>query len=139
MLHKYTVAYLGVPSVFAIEVRSISPLSVWQTQPGLPFGGEHLVCPCILCSNKRNVTKQQLNLEDITENSHTHAHSVAWPRPDYTCTDMSLEVEEEAVPEELEEQCVECHHALGSVERLVNPILGTNHAAIEEKVGNSIA
>ena len=45
-----------------------------------------------------------------------------------------MSLEEEAVPEELEEQCVECHHALGSVERLLNPILGTNHAAIEEKV-----
>ena len=44
------------------------------------------------------------------------------------------EVEEEELPEELEDQCVECHHALGSVERLLKPVLATNHAALEEKV-----
>ena len=37
------------------------------------------------------------------------------------------------VPEEIEDQCVECHHALASVERLLKPLLATSHGAVEEK------
>ena len=41
--------------------------------------------------------------------------------------------EEDEVPEEIEDQCVECHHALASVERLLKPLLATSHGAVEEK------
>ena len=41
---------------------------------------------------------------------------------------------EEELPEELEEQCEDCHEALAGVERLLKPLLSTNKAQTEEKV-----
>ncbi len=42
--------------------------------------------------------------------------------------------DDEDVPEEIEDHCIECHHSLASVERLLKPLLASNHAAIEDKV-----
>lgn len=42
--------------------------------------------------------------------------------------------DEEFVPEEIEEQCTECHRALAAVERLLKPAVSLNRSQIEEKV-----
>ena len=46
---------------------------------------------------------------------------------------MSAE-EGEFVPEEIEDQCTECHKALAAVERLVKPVLSLNRSHLEDKV-----
>ena len=57
---------------------------------------------------------------------------MATPYKDESVTED--EAEEDAVPEEIEEQCIDCHHALASLERLLKPLLETTHTAVEEKV-----
>jgi len=42
--------------------------------------------------------------------------------------------DDEELPEELEDQCEDCHKALTEVERLLNPLLSTSKAQTEEKV-----
>ena len=42
--------------------------------------------------------------------------------------------EDEELPEELEDQCEDCHKALTEIERLLNPLLSTSKAQSEEKV-----
>ena len=60
------------------------------------------------------------------------SYAMATPNKDETVTED--EAEEDAVPEEIEEQCIDCHHALASLERLLKPLLETTHTAVEEKV-----
>ena len=39
-----------------------------------------------------------------------------------------------AVPEELEETCLQCHEALAGVDRLLKPVLAVNRTTLEERV-----
>ena len=41
------------------------------------------------------------------------------------------EEDEDSVPEEIEEQCLECHHALADLEKLLKPLLTTPRALDE--------
>ena len=42
--------------------------------------------------------------------------------------------DEDKVPEEIEEQCLDCHHSLASIEKILKPLLVTSRTASEEKV-----
>ena len=44
---------------------------------------------------------------------------------------------EEELPEELEDQCEDCHKALAEVERILKPLLSISRAQTEEKVSVS--
>ncbi len=44
---------------------------------------------------------------------------------------------EEELPEELEDQCEDCHKALAEVERILKPLLSLSRAQTEEKVSVS--
>lgn len=40
----------------------------------------------------------------------------------------------DAVPEEIEETCVQCHEALAGVDRLLKPVLAVSRTSLEDKV-----
>ena len=40
----------------------------------------------------------------------------------------------DAVPEEIEETCLECHEALAAVDRLLKPVLSVSRTSLEERV-----
>lgn len=42
--------------------------------------------------------------------------------------------EQDEVPAEIEQQCVDLHHAVAAVDRTLRPILSTNRTALGEKV-----
>ena len=42
--------------------------------------------------------------------------------------------DKDAVPGEIEESCVSCHHAVAGVERTLKPLLSTKATDIENKV-----
>ena len=42
--------------------------------------------------------------------------------------------DDDKVPEEIEEQCLECHHSLAKIEKHLKPLLATSRTASEEKV-----
>lgn len=42
--------------------------------------------------------------------------------------------DEDFLPEEVEDQCTECHRALAGVERLVKPVFSKNRSQLEDKV-----
>ena len=42
--------------------------------------------------------------------------------------------EEERVPEEIEEMCLNCHYTLGNIDQLLKSVLCTKKAHMEEKV-----
>ena len=45
------------------------------------------------------------------------------------------EMDEDAVPEEIEEPCTQCHEALAAVDRLLKPALSETRAQLEDRVG----
>ena len=47
---------------------------------------------------------------------------------------MALEGDPDAVPEEIEETCLQCHEALAGVDRLLKPVLAVSRTHIEDKV-----
>ena len=47
---------------------------------------------------------------------------------------MASEGDPDAVPEEIEETCVQCHEALAGVERLLKPVLAVSRSGLEDKV-----
>ena len=42
--------------------------------------------------------------------------------------------EDDAVPEEIEETCLEVHEALAGVDRLLKPVLSVGRVSLEERV-----
>lgn len=40
----------------------------------------------------------------------------------------------DAVPEEIEETCVQCHEALAAVDRILKPVLAVSRTQLEDKV-----
>ena len=48
---------------------------------------------------------------------------------------MSLEGDPDAVPEEIEETCLQCHEALAAVDKLLKPVLAVSRTHMEDKVG----
>ena len=44
------------------------------------------------------------------------------------------DTDKDAVPGEIEESCVSCHHAVAGVERTLKPLLSTKATDIENKV-----
>lgn len=40
----------------------------------------------------------------------------------------------DAVPEEIEETCLQCHEALAGVDRLLKPVLAVSRIQVEERV-----
>lgn len=44
---------------------------------------------------------------------------------------LEAEEGEDTVPEEIEEQCLECHHSLAGLEKLLKPLLTTPRATDE--------
>ena len=42
--------------------------------------------------------------------------------------------DDDFVPEEIEEECTQCHEALAAVERLLKPPLAMSKSQLEEKV-----
>ena len=41
---------------------------------------------------------------------------------------------DDAVPEEIEDTCLQCHEALVALDRLLKPVVATSHVQTEEKV-----
>ena len=41
--------------------------------------------------------------------------------------------DEDKVPEEIEEQYLDCHHSLASIEKILKPLLATSRTASEER------
>ena len=49
--------------------------------------------------------------------------------------DTLMEVDEDdSVPEEIEEQCLQCHESLVATDGLLKPVLSVGRAQLEEKV-----
>ena len=47
---------------------------------------------------------------------------------------MASENNDDNVPEEIEDTCIDCHHSLASVDRLLKPLLATTRADLEQNV-----
>ena len=47
---------------------------------------------------------------------------------------MAAENNDDNVPEEIEDTCIDCHHSLASVERLLKPLLATKREELEQDV-----
>ena len=45
-----------------------------------------------------------------------------------------MEADPDAVPEEIEETCVQCHEALAAVDRILKPVLAVSRSQLEDKV-----
>ncbi len=41
---------------------------------------------------------------------------------------------DDSVPEEIEEQCLQCHHSLAAIDKLLKPVLSCSRSELEEKV-----
>lgn len=41
---------------------------------------------------------------------------------------------DDSVPEEIEEQCLQCHHALAAIDRLLKPVLASSRPQMEDTV-----
>ena len=41
---------------------------------------------------------------------------------------------DDSVPEEIEEQCLQCHHALAAIDRLLKPVLASSRSQMEDSV-----
>ena len=41
---------------------------------------------------------------------------------------------EDLVPEEIEEQCLQCHHSLVAIDRMLKPVLDVGRLQLEERV-----
>lgn len=48
-------------------------------------------------------------------------------------------LQDEEVPEEIEEQCVNCHHSLAAIERIIKPLFSSNMADMEDEAKVSTA
>ena len=46
--------------------------------------------------------------------------------------------DEDKVPEEIEEQCLDCHHSLANIEKILKPLLPTSRTVSEEKVSSTL-
>ena len=46
--------------------------------------------------------------------------------------------DEDKVPEEIEEQCLDCHHSVANIEKKLKPLLATSRTVSEEKVSATI-
>ena len=47
---------------------------------------------------------------------------------------MATENNDDNVPEEIEDTCIDCHHSLASVDRLLKPLLATKREELEQDV-----
>ena len=56
-----------------------------------------------------------------------HTRSSTWPR-------MATENNDDNVPEEIEDTCIDCHHSLASVDRLLKPLLASKREDLEQDV-----
>ena len=45
---------------------------------------------------------------------------------------MEETILQDEVPEEIDEHCVNCHHSLAAIDRILKPILSSNMAEIED-------
>ena len=46
--------------------------------------------------------------------------------------------EDDSVPEEIEEQCLQCHESLVGTDRLLKPVMSVSRAQMEERVGRIV-
>lgn len=47
---------------------------------------------------------------------------------------IETEVDEDAVPEEIEDQCLNCHYSLANLENLIKPLITTTRATEDQQV-----
>ena len=47
--------------------------------------------------------------------------------------------DDDQVPDEIEEQCVELHHTVAAVDRVIKPLLATNRTALGETVSKPVS
>lgn len=46
--------------------------------------------------------------------------------------------EDDSVPEEIEDQCLQCHESLVGTDRLLKPVMSVSRTQMEERVGRVV-